>query len=129
LIDGVVNILVDLTFREDEKKERINSVQQRAISFATVNDELLAFLQERMVIDPSSISADLSLVCRYLCIKKAWVFLCEALANGEVYKQIHTKEDERLADDDIYEMFDSFLSDFQSLSRMTNSLALPWLSR
>ena len=46
----LVNLLVDLTFSEDETKERINSIQQRATSSTTVDDELLSFIQKNIFI-------------------------------------------------------------------------------
>jgi len=121
---------VDFTFSEDEKKERINSVQERATSSVTVDNELLAFIQQNMVRDPNSIHADLSLISKYLCMRKVWVFLREIFTNEEVCQVIYqTKEDERIVGDEIHEMFDSFVSDFRSLCRMLNSLPTSWFSR
>lgn len=122
LIDGVVNLLVDLTFNEDEKKERSSIIQQRLSPSAMFDYEHPdAFLQQNnlVLVDPKNISANHSLIRRYFCIKQAWKLISEIFENEEMCQQMKMSTDDERITDEIVEMFNSFGSDYRSLKVAT----------
>ncbi len=128
-IDGVVDLLVGLTFTEEEKTERSITTQQRS-TFSAHNQEdemLVAKIQKLAIIDPNM---DSTFVWKHVCFLKAQSLLVE-ISTSEEMPQLMVDGDELNEDfsgDDVdvlttmENLLKTFCADAKSLMSILSSL-------
>ncbi len=112
-IDRVVDLLVDLTFTEEEKSERSITVQQRSTWTANnEEDEMYIDALESLAIIEQNVES--SFVGKHLCFMKAKTLLVEIFMSEEMQFQFMLEEDE--SDDEWEDVSDDAASDDDNVS-------------
>jgi len=117
LIDEVIQLLVDLSLTEEEKKERTNLTKQRSASIPSVGDEILVVNNGYYKIILEAIGKDdLVLICRFMCAKKMKYFLSEIRGSEQFQKQMDdAKEEDRTSIESLVNTFESDVINWNSL--------------
>ncbi len=93
-IDEVIQLLVDLSFTEDEKKERSVNIQHRATSSLNAEDKMLIVAGQNKRILETITEADSVFPGRFVCIKIADRFIVEIIGRDEFENQMRDAEEE-----------------------------------
>lgn len=116
LIDEVIQLLVDLSLTEEEKKERTNLTQQRSASTPTVGDEILVVNNGYKIVLEAIGKDDLVLICRFMCAKKMKYFLSEIRGSEQFQKLMNdSKEEDRTSINSLVNTFESDVINWNSL--------------
>jgi len=119
LIDEVVQLLVDLSLADEEKKERINITKQRSTSSPEDNEEIfIAVKKDRRSLEPIS-DSDFVFIGRFMSVAQAAYFISEITESEEFQKQMR---DAKVQDrTDIRSILDTFKSDIAHLNSIIES--------
>lgn len=115
-----MQLLVELSLTDEEKKERIKITQQRSTSSLCADDDILIVPDSNKRILQTFSKGDLVLIGRSMCIKQARHFLLEIIESEEFQKQ---REDSREEDHAYFEsIFNTFESDIMHCKSILDSL-------
>jgi len=121
LIDEVIQLLVDLSFTEDEKKERSSIIQQRLSSSFTVDEEPSTNQMIGKILEPSTV--DSIFLGRLVCADKGRLLFVEIVQ--ELFKLTKDSED-AFTDDLLDNLFISFSNDVISMNSFLDNVPSSW---
>ncbi len=116
LIDGVIQLLVDLSLTEKERNDRIYIIQQRPTSSPSVGDEILIVDYQNIEILETFSTAELDFISRIIYLVMAGYFLNKIVNSDEFQKQmIDANEEVRSYIDGLLNTFKIDLEDCKSI--------------
>jgi len=119
LIDGVVQLLVDISFTKDEKMEQSINTQHRATYSLNAEDKMLIVADQNKRILETITKADSVFLGRFMCIKKAGFFIGEVIGSDEFRNQMRgAKEEDRT---DIGRILSTYSSDTMQCTSVFDS--------